>query len=62
MIWGEKLKQCNLFSSIHVHLSWGLEAQTNTLVVTWDLFLGFLATISCQNTLFVLEYGGLFLV
>lgn len=48
--------------SIHFHLSWGFEAQPDTLVVTGELLLGFLATIGCQNTLLVLEYGGLFLV
>lgn len=47
---------------IQFYLSRGLEAQTDALVVAGDLFLGFLAAISCQNTLLVLEYGGLFLV
>lgn len=47
---------------IRVHLSWGFEAQPDTLVVTGDLLLGFFATVCRQNTLLVLENGGLLLV
>lgn len=43
-------------------LSWGFEAQSDTFVVPGELFLDLLATISGQNTLLVLEDGGLFLV
>ena len=43
-------------------LSWGFEAQSDTLVVAGELLLGLLATISDQNTLLVLEDGGLLLI
>lgn len=44
------------------YLSWGLEAQPDTLVVAGEFFLGLLATIGNQNTLLILEDGGLFLI
>lgn len=43
-------------------LSWGFEAQPDTLVVAGELFLDFLATICDKNTLLVLEDRGLFLI
>lgn len=45
-----------------MYLSWGFEAQPHTFVVAGELFLGLLGTISDQNTLLVLEDGGLFLI
>lgn len=44
------------------YLSWGLEAQPDTFVVAGELFLALLATIGDQNTLLVLEDGGLLLI
>lgn len=45
-----------------MYLSWGFKAQPDTLVVTGELFLAFLATVSDQNALLVLEDGRLFLI
>lgn len=44
------------------YLSWGFEAKPDTFVVAGELFFSLLATISDQNTLLVLEDGGLFLI
>lgn len=48
--------------NVIMYLSWGFEAQPHTFVVAGELFLGLLGTISDQNTLLVLEDGGLFLI
>lgn len=52
----------NNFLDNSSYLSRGFEAQSHTLVVAGELFLDLLATISDQNTLLVLEDGGLFLI
>lgn len=44
------------------HLSGGLEAQANISVIAWEFLLATFFSICNQNTLLVLEDGGLLLI